>query len=72
MKQQILRNLITTYGLHLLKNEWMLNEIRRGTNRMSECRELLQKCNECNNKIMWNSKNACEDCDKVNRSSLNV
>ena len=39
---------------------------------MSKCRELRQRCNECQKIIMWNSLNVCEECNKVNRCSVNA
>ena len=46
--------------------------IRRGIKIIIKCREWRKRCNECNAKITWKSKNECEDCEKVNRSCLNV
>ena len=49
-----------------------MNEIIRGTKKMSKFRQIRQRCDERHKKIMCNSLNICEDCNEVNRSSFNV
>ena len=44
------------YGFRILKKHWTVNVIRIGINIMSKCWELRQRCDEYNEKIMWNSK----------------
>ena len=66
------KNLTLSCGIHMTLKQLMLNARRRDTKRMVKCRELRQRCKQCNKKIKWNIKNACEECDKVIRCSLVV
>ena len=67
-----IESFILSCGTHMLQKQSIENTRRRGINIIRECRELIQRCDECDWKIMWNSKNTCDEYDKGSRSRSGV